>query len=164
MRTRSAAPSQRLESSRLKAVHGAGATPRDMFERQKPNAAEGVNIRRITETHRMPACIRANATSLSPSFSAAPGHGLLHDAVPPHPQNREEVRRLSQASGRGPPARWDKTDSDIAASAPPPIPHRHPVQFPAASPLFTAYFCQRVMRPGAEGRHPRTRTPISPFE
>ena len=38
----------------------------------------------------------ASAASPSPSFSAAPGHGLLHDAVPPHPQNGEEVRRLSR--------------------------------------------------------------------
>lgn len=27
--------------------------------------------------------------------STAPGHGVLHDALPPHPQNGEEVRRLA---------------------------------------------------------------------
>lgn len=169
MRTPSASPSQRWESSRLKAVRGAGAAPQDMFARHKPNAAEGVNIRRITETRRTRVCIRADATSLSPSFSAAPGHGLLHDALPPHSQNREEVRRLSRAPGREEPpsppaARWDKTDSDIDASLSPSLYSFQLRRHSAPLASFTAHFCQRLTRLGAEGRHPRTRTPIGPFE
>lgn len=31
--------------------------------------------------------------------STAPGHGVLHDAVPPHPQNGEEVRCLAFGEG-----------------------------------------------------------------
>lgn len=33
------------------------------------------------------------------SSSAAPGHGLLHDALPPHPQDGQEVRRLAGPIG-----------------------------------------------------------------
>lgn len=66
---------------------------------KKLNAAEGINITQSAERHRMYVYICTYARSPSPSFSAAPGHGLLHDTVSPHPQNGEEVRRLTRQPG-----------------------------------------------------------------
>lgn len=80
-------------------------------------------------------------------FPAAPGHGVFHDAVPPHPQNGEEVWCLALQGGtqwkRAPlpdgikllcspqPCHFTTSLEHLCSS---PLP-RGSVQFPAVSPL-----------------------------
>lgn len=75
------------------------ASPQDLLCIQKRIADQGINIKKTTQrpiyhtnTHTcMYTLYMQTQIHHFLVSSTAPGHGVLHDTVPPHPQNREEV-------------------------------------------------------------------------
>lgn len=83
------------------------ASPQDLLRiknAQQPKASTSKRldthvsyITKHTHTHTPTVCTHCTYTNslvlllLLLLFPTAPGHGVLHDALPPHPQNGEEV-------------------------------------------------------------------------